>query len=169
MSYNIEKLDPYAYQIGHLVSMMNYVRVTTLEAVENLSIEQLDYLPHGQANSIGALLYHIAAVEFGFQIEIFEGRQPSEKEISDWGAAYDLGDLGRKVIREYPLDFYIKKLNTVRERTLRELSQKDDSWLYEERLWDNQPSNNYFIWFHVFEDEINHRGQIRIIRKMIDQ
>ena len=23
-----------------------------------------------------------------------------------------------------------------------------------------------FKWFHVFEDEINHRGQIRLIKKM---
>lgn len=28
------------------------------------------------------------------------------------------------------------------------------------------PTSNYFKWFHVFEDEINHRGQIRLIRKL---
>ena len=26
----------------------------------------------------------------------------------------------------------------------------------------DRPANNYFKWFHVFEDELNHRGQIRI-------
>jgi hypothetical protein len=26
------------------------------------------------------------------------------------------------------------------------------------------PANNHFKWFHVFEDEINHRGQIRWLR-----
>lgn len=25
-------------------------------------------------------------------------------------------------------------------------------------------ANNYFKWFHVFEDELNHRGQIRWLR-----
>jgi C-terminal processing protease CtpA/Prc len=27
--------------------------------------------------------------------------------------------------------------------------------------------NNYFCWFHVFEDEINHRGQIRLLAKQL--
>ena len=34
-------------------------------------------------------------------------------------------------------------------------------------FWGGQPANNYFKWFHVFEDEINHRGQIRWLCKRL--
>ncbi|WLD95354.1 DinB family protein [Alkalihalobacillus sp. AL-G] len=147
--------------------MMNYARKTTLDAVHGLTIKELDHLHNKNANSIGALLLHIAAVEKGFQIEIFDGRNPNEQEYDEWGAAYGLGELGRKEIKDQPLTFYIDKLYEVRNRTLEEFRRRDDTWLHSERLWDNQPSNNYFIWFHVIEDEINHRGQIRIQLKMI--
>lgn len=109
----------------------------------------------------------VAAVEKGFQIEIFEGRRPNEQEMLEWGSPYSLGENGRRDINGYPLEFYITKLEEVRDRTLQKFATLTDDWLYENRLWDNYPSNNYFIWFHVFEDEINHRGQIRIIRKML--
>jgi uncharacterized damage-inducible protein DinB len=167
MEFKVSELIGYSPQIGHLISMMNYARHTTLNAIQGLNIQQLDYLPNKDSNSIGGLLLHMAAVEIGFQIEIFDGRKPNQKEMSEWGAAYELGDLGRDEIKGNPLEFYIDKLNNVRSRTLKELQQRNDEWLYEERLWDNNISNNYFIWFHVFEDEINHRGQIRILRKIL--
>jgi uncharacterized damage-inducible protein DinB len=164
--FKIIPIGDYSPQIGHLVSMMNYARYTTLNDVKGLTEKALDYLPYSEANSIGALLLHMAAVEIGFQIEIFDGRKPNEQEVSEWGAAYSLGEQGRKAIKGYPLEFYIEKLDKVRNRTLEEFKRKDDNWLYEQRLWDNNLSNNYFIWYHVMEDEINHRGQIRILKKM---
>lgn len=166
-SFKIKNESEMSPQIGHLVSMMEYARYTTLQAVKGLSVEELDYVQDEKSNSIGALLYHIAAVEFGFQIGIFEKRKPNQAESEEWGAAYDLGDKGRVEIKRNPLEFYTEKLNTVRERTLREFKERDDSWLYEEIEWEGCPSNYYFIWFHVFEDEINHRGQIRWLRKRL--
>lgn len=167
MEVKIESLEGFPPQVGHLVSQMNYARKTTLEAVSGLTTTELDFLPSEDGNSIGALLLHIAAVEKGFQIEIFDGRRPNEQEMAEWGAPYSLGNQGRTDIKGYPLEFYIRKLEEVRERTLQTFATVTDDWLYENRQWDNHPSNNYFIWFHVIEDEINHRGQIRMIRKML--
>ncbi|SFB99912.1 Uncharacterized damage-inducible protein DinB (forms a four-helix bundle) [Bacillus sp. OV322] len=169
MEFLIEKLRGFSPQLGHLVSQMNYARKTTLEAVYGLTTTELDFLPIKNGNSIGGLLLHMAAVEKGFQIEIFEGRKPNEQEMEEWGAPYSLGEQGRNCIKGNPLEYYIAKLEEVRNRTLREFTNLNDNWLYENRLWDNHPSNNYFIWFHVFEDEINHRGQIRLLRKMLTQ
>lgn len=167
MEFKISEVEGFTPQIGHLVSQMDYARRTTLEAVKGLRTSELDFLPSEDANSIGALLLHIAAIEKGFQIEIFDDRSPNEQEVAEWGKAYSLGEKGRKTIKDNPLDFYIGKLAEVRLRTLQEFAKRNDDWLYQNRLWDNNLSNNYFIWFHVFEDEINHRGQIRIIRKML--
>ncbi len=166
-TFKVEDIQGYPPQIGHLVSMMNYTRYTTLKAVEGLTVEQLDYLPQKSGNSIGALLLHMAAVEFGFQVEFFENRKPNEREMEEWGAAYDLGELGREQIKGNPLKFYIKKLEDVRSRTLEEFKSKEDEWLYEEAPWCGVSANNYFIWFHTFEDELNHRGQIRILKNTL--
>ncbi|ELK44138.1 hypothetical protein D479_20238 [Halobacillus sp. BAB-2008] len=84
MEVKIEPLKGFTPQIGHLVSQMNYARKTTLEAASGLTISELDFLPSKDGNSIGALLLHIAAVEIGFQIEIFEGRRPNEQEMLEW-------------------------------------------------------------------------------------
>ncbi|WP_077326512.1 DinB family protein [Virgibacillus siamensis] len=167
MEFKIEPREGYTPQIGQLVRMMDYVRMTTYHAVKGLTTEQLDYVHAKDANSIGALLMHMAAVEFGFQIETFDEREPTDEEIREWGAAFDLGDKGRREITGKPLDYYINKLEKVRNRTLHEFRNRDDAWLYIERKWADYASNNYFIWFHTFEDEINHRGQIRIQRKML--
>lgn len=62
-AYRIEPESQYTPQIGALVEMMNYTRLTTLQAVEGLTTEQLDTVPEGFGNSIGMLLAHIAAVD----------------------------------------------------------------------------------------------------------
>lgn len=165
--FKIMDVPEFDTQIGRLVSMMNYARFTTLNAVDGLTMEQLDYLQDKNSNTIGALLLHMAAIEFGFQVEIFGNRAPNAEETAEWGAAYDLGDHGRTKIKGKPLDFYLGKLEKVRQRTLDEFKRRHDNWLYEERIWTGVPSNNYFIWFHVFEDEINHRGQIRWLRNRL--
>ncbi|MNP63442.1 hypothetical protein D3C76_1588400 [compost metagenome] len=57
-------------------------------------------------------------------------------------------------------------MNAVRARTLELFKTVGDDWLSkEEPFWHDKPANYYFMWFHVFEDEINHRGQIRLIKK----
>lgn len=153
-------------QIGRLVSMMNYARWTTLEEVEGLTAAQLDYMHDAESNSIGALLLHIAAVEVAYQAATFEERGLDYEEMREWGAALKLGREARREIRGRELDFYLERLEKVRARTLRELAQRTDAWLYEVTpFWNNLPANNYFKWFHVFEDELNHRGQIRWLRK----
>lgn len=167
--FKIREIEGFTPQIGRLVSMMNYVRHTTLSAAQGLNGDQLDYLQDENSNSIGALLLHIAAVELGFQIEILDGRKPNEAEVAQWGASHGLGQQARHEIKGYPLEFYINEMTEVRNRTLAEFREKQDDWLALEREWDGNPSNNHFIWSHVYEDEINHRGQIRILRKRLPQ
>lgn len=164
--YLISDIPGYSPQISRLLSMMNYARHTTLAAVKDLSVDQLDYLLDSESNSIGALLLHYAAVEYAYQVSTFEGRDLSEEELTIWGPALNLGDEGRTVIKGNELSYYIDRLNEVRERTYELFSTVNDDWLdVEEEFWYNKPANHYFMWFHVFEDEINHRGQIRLIRK----
>ncbi|MFK9093966.1 hypothetical protein [Bacillus salipaludis] len=62
---------------------------------------------------------------------------------------------------------------TIDIQTLYVIDQKDGLGLEFSKLvsmfWWDRPANNYFKWFHVFEDELSHRGQIRIIKKMMNK
>ncbi len=163
--YLIGDVAGFTPQIGRLVSMMNYARHTTLTAVADLSVEELDYLLDPETNSIGALLLHIAAAEAGYQAMTFYARDLTEQEKHEWGAALDLGESGRREIRGHELDYYVSRLQQVRAITLDELGRREDQWLAEQTSFGNdQKVNNYFKWFHIFSHEINHRGQIRWLR-----
>ena len=94
--YLIGELPGFTPQIGRLVSMMNYARHTTLAAVTDLTVEELDYLHDAQSNSIGALLSHIAAAEVGYQAATFYARDLTEEERHEWGAALDLGERAKR-------------------------------------------------------------------------
>jgi uncharacterized damage-inducible protein DinB len=164
-SFLIGDLPGLSPQVARLVSMMRYVRDTTLDAVDGLGVEELDYLHDAESNSIGALLAHVAAVEEWYQAATFDCRQLEPEDMGEWGAGLDLGERARREIRGRPLDAYLARLRSVRERTLAQLAARDDSWLEETSpFWGGRRANNHFRWFHVFEDELNHRGQIRWLR-----
>ncbi|MBD0378034.1 MAG: DUF664 domain-containing protein [Flavisolibacter sp.] len=168
--YLISEISGFTPQIARLVSMMNYVRHTTLSAVEGLTVSELDYLNDSKSNSIGSLLLHIAAAEVGYQAATFYNRQMNEEEQHEWETALALGEKARQEIKGHGLDYYLNKLEQVRTKTLAELASRDDQWLDEQTSFgsDNR-INNYFKWFHVFTHEANHRGQIRLLRRQAKQ
>ena len=143
--------------------MLTHARETLVAAVDGLSGSELDHLHDPASNSIGALLAHAAAVERWYQIAAFEAREPSASEMTSWAAALDLGDEGRRQLRGRELPSYIDELTAVRHQTLRALAERDDVWL-EAPLPVAPNMNAHWAWFHVAEDEINHRGQIRWLR-----
>jgi uncharacterized damage-inducible protein DinB len=162
--YRILPLPGYTPTIGRLVAMLSYARQTTLQAVEGLTREQLDHVHDERSNSIGALLAHVAAVERGYQIITFEDREPTAAENDAASAALKLGDRARREIRGQDLQFYVQELRRVREVTLAALAARDDAWLETAALRIAPALNAHWAWFHVAEDEINHRGQIRWLR-----
>jgi uncharacterized damage-inducible protein DinB len=165
--YLVKDIPGFTPHIGRLVSMMNYARVTTLQAVQGLTTDQLDFVPAGFGNSVGALLEHLAAVEVVYQIRTFENRwvKDEDPELVPWLAGLDLGERAKEISGK-PLTHYLEKLQTIRNTTLEKFRALDDDWLHQEFAYnETRQANNYWSWFHVLEDEINHRGQIRLIRK----
>jgi len=167
-THRILPLPGYAPTIGRLVAMLTYARDTTLAAVNGLTREQLDHLQDAGSNTIGALLAHIGAVERGYQVITFEDREPSVAETAAWSAALKLGDQGRREVRGHELQFYTGELMRTRQVTLAALAERDDAWL-EAPLRIAPALNAHWAWFHVAEDEISHRGQIRWLRARLPQ
>jgi uncharacterized damage-inducible protein DinB len=168
-SFVIGPTAGYSPGIGRLVAMMKYTRWTTMRAVEGLTVAQLDHVHDATSNSIGALLAHIASVEVAYQGVTFAGRRFSSPTYdAEWTIAVQLGDRARDELRGKPLAHYVGGLEDVRAFTFQELAHHDDAWLEDTSgAWNGRPVNNHFKWFHVFEDELNHRGQIRWLRQRL--
>ena len=165
-TYRLEPLPGYTPTIGRLVGILAYARQTTLTAVEGLTVADLDHLHDESSNSIGALLAHIAAVERGYQHMVFDERPPSADETAALQPALTLGAEGRHLLRGKPLEHYVHELAEARRVTLAGLAARDDEWL-EQSLRAAPAMNAHWAWFHVAEDEINHRGQIRWLRSRL--
>ena len=159
----IESIAGFSSGIGRLVGMLTYARSTTLAAVAGLTVAQLDQLQDATSNSIGALLAHMAAVERSYQILTFEDRLLTADENANLAAALKLGAEGQRTFRGQPLEHYVDELAVVRNATLAALAERDDAWL-DASVRVAPRINAHWAWFHVAEDEINHRGQIRWLR-----
>ena len=159
-----EGFDP---QIGTLLSMMTWMRRILLSPVMDLTVEQLDYVHDKNSNSIGSMLFHLAATERYYQIHTFEGKKWgdwNEQDKRRFDIAMSLGEEARKTIKGNSLDFYLSTLKEVRENTISEFRKRDDTWLFSvDENWPWGPTNNYCKWFHVCEHESNHNGQMKYI------
>ena len=161
----------YSPQIGTLVSEMTWMRTTMLHSVKGMSQKDLDFLLDGKANTIGAMLWHLAATDRIYQLNTFEGNALKELPgdfTEKFGVAMDLGEPARKAIKGHDLDFYLKLLSETREHTLAEFRKRDDTWLLAvDKEWGWGPTNNYCKWFHVCEHESNHNGQIKLLKSRL--
>ncbi|MCP2013394.1 putative damage-inducible protein DinB [Deinococcus sp. HSC-46F16] len=166
--YRIEPQERYAPQIGVLVEMLNYARMTTLADVRGLNTEQLWATPPGFGNSIGALLTHMAAVERTYHLFSLEGRDLDPERDAALLGGLSMGREGTPPPTGQSLETLLGELRESRAVTLAALAERDDAWLAS-RL--TVPGfdfpNQHWAWFHVMEDEVNHRGQIRLIRKLV--
>lgn len=166
--YVIDQKDGLSLEFSKLATMMEYTRVTTLAEVKDLTVDQLDFLINDEANSIGMLLAHMVSVEKAYQIDTFENRDFTDEDIQLLNPALELGDAAREQIKGKPIEYYLEELEQTRKKTIDTFGALPDSWLFETApYWGGEPMNKYFKWFHVFEDELNHRGQIRLIKKLM--
>ena len=152
--------------IAALLDMLRLTRAATLKAVADLSIEQLDHRHDAQSNSIGSLLWHIAAVERWYQVNAFEDRAWSPADAEEWDIPLDLGEKAHAHGGK-PVEHYVEILTRVRATTERELRTRDVAWLLEAGPLEDVDVNNYWKWFHVCEDEIGHQAQIRWLKKRL--
>lgn len=161
----------YTPQIGTLVSQMAFMRDQVLRSVKGMSQKDLDFLLDEKANTIGAMLNHLAAVDAFYQLNTFEnlaGDKIPETWKEHWGPAMELGDPARKLIKGHDLDYYLKILSDTREKALAEFRKRDDTWLMAvDKTWGWGPTNNYCKWFHVTEHEANHNGQIKFLKSRL--
>lgn len=163
----------YSPQVGTFVSLLTWMREANgvIRATKDLTMADLDHLIDPNANTIGALMLHLAATETYYQFNTFDGKKWDSWPDSvkkQWDPAMDLGDAGRKTIKGHDRDYCLNILQETRAKTLDEFKKRDDTWfLAADKDWPWGPTNNLCKWFHVCEHEAHHVGQIAFLRKRL--
>jgi len=163
----IEPPKGYSTEIGNMVSMLEDLKARVTRSVSELTVEETDFLLDDQANSVGAMILHLAATEKLYQVYTFEHRELNAKEKAKWDIPQNLGNAAREQIRDKPIAYYLDIWNEVRSETLRLLKTKDDQWFNSKIL--KTDMNNHWAWYQVMEHQANHMGQIRFILKRTEK
>lgn len=161
--YEVKPPKGYTNDIGNMVSMLDDLKSRVERLVVNLNQEQTDYLIDDDANSAGAMIYHLAATETYYQLYTFENRGFNDDEEKKWMTALSLGDKAREEFKGKPIKYYLDIYDEVRLKTKELLKAKDDKWFSK----GNEQMNNHWAWFHVMEHQANHMGQLAYLTKRL--
>jgi uncharacterized damage-inducible protein DinB len=163
----------YAEWAGRYVAQMEEVRRDLLEQVQGLTVEQLDWHPDEQTESIGTQLLHLDAIEWSWMHEDLLGT-PSEQYPGSWEEALPIRFRLPQVTGR-PLEWYLEKMQATRQLTLdilKGMTGADQSRLVGEA----EPSSgeeprsrlytiDWIVW-HVIQHESAHLGQIELLRRL---
>ncbi|MEO1053401.1 MAG: DUF664 domain-containing protein [Bacteroidota bacterium] len=156
--------EGYSTQIGIMVVMLEDLKNTITEEVKALNQEQTDFLIDEKANSIGAMIMHLASTEAYYQVETLEGRTWTVEEAKRWGIAGELGHHSREDLKGKPIKYYLDLWDEVRKKTLEGLKAKDDEWFAADV---DEGINNHWVWYHVLKHMANHMGQIALVKNRL--
>ncbi|MFW9777597.1 MAG: DinB family protein [Candidatus Heimdallarchaeota archaeon] len=156
-----EGLDP---RTATWVAEMNEVRQRLITIIEDLDEAAIDFTPdERRIETIGTLLFHIAAIEFSW---IFEDIYGEEFEEEEWKYAFALRpNVNIPQIKGKTKDYYIKRLANVRERVLVVIPKETNL----DRLVLSDDSAYFsieWILFHLIEHEAMHIGQILFLKRL---
>ena len=162
--YEIIPSKGYTSQIGIMVDMLEEIKDRITLHVRDLEPSETDYLFDEQANSIGAIIMHIAATEFYYAIETLEERTATAEEDEFWGTVSTLGPESKDRFKGKPIRYYLDLWDEVRDKTLEGLKAKDDEWFASNI---DETMNYHWAWFHILEHQSHHMGQIALIKKRL--
>ncbi|WP_055446242.1 DUF664 domain-containing protein [Lacinutrix mariniflava] len=146
----------YDKEIGVMVYMLESLKSDIISTTKGLNQFETDFQFDEQANSIGAIILHLASVEASYQKssfgeDIFNEYEQEEKELLEIGINLDES---KKILKEKPIKCYLDIYKKVRKNTLKEFKKRNDDW------W---TKSNHWAWFHVMEHQAHHLGQIKLI------
>ncbi len=164
--YEIRPEKGYTPQIGIMVDMLEDLRNRITEMTRDLNQAETDFLFDDKANSIGAIIMHLAATEAYYQVQTLEERTWTTKEADFWSVAIDLGEQQRVELKGKPIQYYLNHWDKVRKKTLEGLKARGDEWFAANI---DETMNNHWAWFHILEHSANHMGQIALVKNRLPE
>lgn len=155
--------------IASLLWMMEDSRRLLLETVVGLDQVTLDWEPAIGGNSIGSLLYHIAAVEMDWlYTEVLEQDPPAEiLALFPADMREEDGHLARW--RGEDLPTLEHRLAEVRHRLLDTYATMTPADFRRARSLPDYDVTPEWVLHHLLQDEATHRGEIGMVKLMAEQ
>lgn len=154
--------------IAYLIGILEDARATTLQRVEGIATHELHWQFAEGWNTIGVLLAHIYCCAHVFRIEFIEQRKLTTEEDAKWIPGCELGKYVPQLITNEQIERYVTELEESKMQLFEKIKGLDKTAFYERREGYN-PKNGYnlaWVLYHLAEDEVHHRGQISILRKL---
>lgn len=157
--------------VDYLLGILHDARATTFRYIQGITENELDWQPFPGWNTIGALLQHIIACDYFFNVYFIDKRPLTTEEEKTWTPALDLG-VHVDELKGKTLEFYDKELMKSHQFLTERIKQLNFTQLFEKRfgVYDKENGSNLaWILYHKAEDEVHHRGQISMLRKLYKQ
>jgi uncharacterized damage-inducible protein DinB len=166
--FHLDPVPGYDPLVGRFVAMFADTRRRLFRDLEGFDPADLDRLPPSSPNSIGTLLYHIAAIELDWlYADLLGGEFPPE--TAEWFPVDVREQGGRLTPVVQPWERHLARLEWVRGRLLEELQRLTEADL--DRTYFEGAAGNGGAWIlhHLMQHEAEHRGQIGEIRAAMRQ
>ncbi len=163
--YTLAKDRDLSPRVALWFSMMKEVRKRLLRKLDSLSDEEIDYTPdERRIETIGTLLLHIAAVEWGWIFGDIDGK---ETDFEKWKHAFALvPNVNLPQLKGQGKEFYLNRLSDVREEVHQRLKRLHDDDLDKLVTSEGEKFSIEWILFHLVEHEAIHVGQISVLSRM---
>lgn len=157
----VEPLAGYPGQIAEALWQMEDTRTRTLEQLGPIDPRMVDVAPTGSTNTIGALLYHIAAIELDWlYTEILE----SDDYPPDIAALFpdDVRDDEGALVRAAgePIESHLGRLAVVRSHFLQKMQDIGHAEFTRVRSLESYDVTPAWAIHHLCQHEAEHRGQM---------
>lgn len=155
-------------EIGRSPWSLEEARSRTRKALDELPSEHLDWTPAAGANSISALLYHIAAIELGWlSVEVRQEPIPDVLAVLSREDVADVEGLMARARGEL-LAMHLARLDAVRERLLETYRGMTLEDYRRPRALDEYDVTPEWVLFHLRDHETMHRGELALSRTLAE-
>jgi uncharacterized damage-inducible protein DinB len=142
-------------------------RRRTRATVTSLNESTINWEPPASRNSIGTLLYHIAATEMEWlSVELLGGRELSSAvaQLLPHGVRDEQGALVR--VRGETAEDHLARLDATRRHLVAALEAMSDAEWRRPRPTAQGTVTPAWVLHHLAQHEAEHRGQIQLLRAM---
>jgi uncharacterized damage-inducible protein DinB len=163
----IEPLPGCAPEIGRMLWMMEDARHRTLKVLEGIEQTALDWQPPANGNSIGTLLYHIAAIEMDWlAVEVMGNTL--DKSVWDIFTV-DVRDANGRlsVVSGLSLDEHYQRLDAVRDLLMACYKVMAVEEFRRPRSLEQYDVSPEEVLHHLMQHEAEHRGEIGMVRMLM--
>jgi uncharacterized damage-inducible protein DinB len=156
------------HSIDYLLGILEDARITTLDRVDKLTTDEVHWQYHPDWNSIGALLSHMISCDHLYRIHYIGGRALTDAEVEAYEPGLEMGKYIPSLITDWDIAEYLTRLEISREKLVAEIKKLSAEDFHRKREGYNPATGYNLAWslYHLAEDEVHHRGQISMIRKL---